>query len=99
MGCAMNTSLSKILQRVAVVSTALLLASCFHNDGDSKVAAIQSLPVGQLHAVSSKDELEYFLKLQWPACGLGFPISLEEDVSWLHVDTRPHDGLIKTFKP
>lgn len=58
----MNTSLSKILQRVAVVSTALLLASCFHNDGDSKVAAIQSLPVGQLHAVSSKDELEYFLK-------------------------------------
>lgn len=44
-------------------------------------------------------EIREDLKLQWPACGLGFPISLEEDVSWLHVDTRPHDGLIKTFKP
>lgn len=44
-------------------------------------------------------EIREDLKLQWPAEGLGFPISLEDDVSWLHVDTRPHDGLLKIFKP
>lgn len=50
---------------------------------------------------SRKDAVEVRedLKLQWSANGLGFPISIEEGVSWLHVDTRPHTGLIKFFKP
>ena len=47
----------------------------------------------------SAEEVRLDLKLNWDAQGLGFPITLEDDVSWLHVDTRPSKKIISSFKP
>jgi len=45
------------------------------------------------------EEVRTDLKAMWELKGLGFSITLEDDVSWLHVDTRPQDRLITSFKP
>lgn len=47
----------------------------------------------------SAEEVRLDLKLNWESLGLGFPITIEDDVSWLHVDTRPQDKLVTSFKP
>jgi len=44
-------------------------------------------------------EIREDMKLQWPSSGLGFSVSMESDVTWVHVDTRISDKLISEFKP
>lgn len=47
----------------------------------------------------SAEEIRTDLKAMWELQGLGFPITLEDDVSWVHVDTRPQNKLVTSFKP
>lgn len=44
-------------------------------------------------------EVREDMKIQWPSSGLGFSVSMESDVTWVHVDTRISDKLISEFKP
>jgi hypothetical protein len=46
----------------------------------------------------SADYIRSWLKANWKELGLGFPITIEEDVSWLHVDTRQADYMVNTFR-
>lgn len=45
------------------------------------------------------EEVRTDLKALWELEGLGFAITLENNVSWLHVDTRPQDRLLTSFNP
>lgn len=48
----------------------------------------------------SAEEAREYIKKYWPACGLGWPITIEEDVSWLHFDCRSQaENLVYSFQP
>ena len=46
----------------------------------------------------SAEYIRTWLKANWEELGLGFPITIEEDVSWLHVDVRQADYPVNTFR-
>jgi hypothetical protein len=48
---------------------------------------------------ATAQEIREDLKAVWAVVGLGFPITLEDDVSWLHVDTRWQERAVTSFKP
>ncbi len=46
------------------------------------------------------EEVREFIKQAWEEDGYDWPITLEEDVSWLHFDTRLQpENKVYTFKP
>ncbi len=46
------------------------------------------------------DEVRQFIKDKWRIYGYEWPVTLEEDVSWVHFDTRHQlENKIYTFKP
>jgi hypothetical protein len=45
------------------------------------------------------EEVRQWLKDTWGDEGLGFSITLEENVTWVHVDVRNDDELINSFYP
>ena len=48
----------------------------------------------------SADEARDYIKNNWELFGLGWALTLEEDVSWLHFDCRNRpDKKVYTFKP
>lgn len=46
------------------------------------------------------EEARHYIQTYWAAIGLEWPITIEEDVDWLHFDTRCQpENLVYTFQP
>ncbi|MCK5607863.1 hypothetical protein KAR91_38645 [Candidatus Pacearchaeota archaeon] len=60
-----------------------------HSSGRAFDAVFRNVTAGDVREL---------IRDRWPVRGLGFSITMEEDVSWLHVDLRYNKELVNFFK-